>query len=119
MWWLVGLLAVLAAANSNNSRNSIVSGASRLSDESARTLTYRSREGGAFFRFRFTPLGSDIRIHILEFPNPQVGSCHVLRDSHGQYICWAGAVSSMRAARAVAAMWAEATLVYQRTGRAF
>jgi hypothetical protein len=119
MWWLIGLLAALAAASSNNSRNSVVSGVSRLPESTSRALTYRSRDGGSFFRFRFTLLGSDIRIHILEFPNPQAGSCHVLHDSRGPYICWSSAVSSMPAARAVAAMWAEATLVYQRTGRTF
>jgi hypothetical protein len=123
MWWLAGLLAgllaLLAAASSNSSRNSVVSGVSRLPESASRALTYRSRDGCAFFRFRFTPLGSDIRIHILEFPKRQVGSCHVLHDSHGPYICWSGAISSMPAARAVASMWAEATLVYQRTGRTF
>jgi len=119
MGWLVGLLAALAAASSNNSRNSVVSGVSRMPESTSRTLTYRSRDGSAFFRFRFTPLGNDLRIHILEFLNSEVGSCHVLHDSHGPYICWSGAISSMPAARAVAAMWAEATLVYQRTGRTF
>jgi len=88
-------------------------------NEDSRVVTYRSRDGSAFFRFRFTALGSDIRIHILEFPNPNIGSCHVLHDNQGSYICWSGAISSMPAARAVAAMWAEASLVYQRTGRAF
>ena len=119
MWWLVGLLAALAATGSNNSRNSVVNGSGRAPESASRTLTYRSRDGSAFFRFRFTALGNDIRIHILEFPNPQAGSCHVLSDSQGPYICWSGAISSMPAARAVAAMWAEATLVYQRTGRTF
>ena len=119
MWWFVGLLAALAAASGSNSRSSVVSGVSRLPGSAPRTMTYRSCDGSAFFRFRFTPLGNDIRIHILEFPNPRSGSCHVLHDSHGPYICWSGAVGSMPAARAVAAMWAEATLVYQRTGRIF
>lgn len=119
MWWLVGLVAALAAASSNNSRNSVVSGASRSPESTSRTLTYRSRDGSVFFRFQFAALGNDIRIHILEFPNPQAGSCHVLSESHGPYICWSGAIRSMPAARAVAAMWAEATLVYQRTGRTF
>jgi len=117
MWWLVGLLAALAAASSNNSRNSVVSGASRSSDSSSRTLTYRSRDGSSFFRFRFTSLGVDIRIHILEYAG--TGSCHVLHDHNGAYICWSGAIRSMAAAKAIAAMWAEATLVYQRTGRTF
>ena len=117
MWWLVGLLAALAAASSNNARNSVVSGANRPSESLSRTLTYRSRDGSAFFQFRFTPLAGDIRIHILEYPGS--GSCHVLHDPNGAYICWSGAIRSMAAAEAVAAMWAEATLVYQRTGRTF
>jgi hypothetical protein len=82
-------------------------------------LTYRSRDGRAFFRFRFTSLGGDIRIYILEFPNRSTGSCHVLQDHRGAYVCWSGAIRSMAAAKAVAAMWAEATLVYQRTGQGF
>ena len=117
MWWLVGLLAALAAAGSNNARNSVVSGTSRTSASTSCRLTYRSRDGSSFFRFRFTPLGGDIRIHILEYPG--TGSCHVLHDQSGPYICWSGAVPSLAAAEAVAAMWAEATLVYQRTGRVF
>lgn len=117
MWWLVGLIAAIAAANSNAPRNSVMSGASRSSVSPSRTLTYRSRDGSAFFRFRFTPLGGDIRIHILEYPGN--GSCHVLHDHRGAYICWSSAIHSMAAAKAVAAMWAEATLVYQRTGRTF
>lgn len=118
MWWLVGLVAALAAA-SYNSRSSVVSGTSRPSDSDSlsRALTYRSRDGSAFFRFRFTPLGGDIRIYILEYPGS--GSCHVLHDTQGAYICWSGAIRSMAAAKAVAAIWAEATLVYQRTGRTF
>jgi len=117
MWWLVGLVAFLAATN--NSEYSVVNGISRTPESPSRTLTYRSRDGSAFFRFQFTALGSSIRIHILEFPNRRVGSCHVLSDSRGPYVCWSAAINSMPAARAVAAIWAEATLVYQRTGRAF
>jgi hypothetical protein len=119
MWWLIGLLAALAAARSNDSRAPAVSSIGRKSDSSSRTLIYRSRDGMRFFRFRFTSLGGDIRIHILEFPNPGSGSCHVLHDHNGAYICWSGAIRSTAAAKAIAAMWAEATLVYQRTGRAF
>jgi hypothetical protein len=117
MWWLVGLLAALAAAHSNNSRSVAASSANRPLENSSRTLTYGSRDGSSFFRFRFTPLGGGLRIHILEYPG--TGSCHVLHDHNGAYICWSGAIHSMAAAKAVAAMWAEATLVYQRTSRGF
>ena len=119
MWWLIGLLAAIAAASNNNSRNSIVNGSSGSPDSTSRTLTYRSTDGRAFFRFRFTLRGNDFRIHILEFPNPSTGSCHVLHDNNGPYICWSQAIPSMAAAKRVAAMWAEATLVYQQTGRVF
>lgn len=119
MWWLVGLLAAISAAGSNNSSNSAVSSSSRSSGGSSVMLTYRSRDGCAFFRFQFSVRGSEVRIHILEFPNPSTGSCHVLHDSKGHYICWSQAIPSMAAAKRVAAMWAEATLVYQRTGRVF
>ncbi len=117
MWWLVGLLAALAAAGTNRSQTPVVSGSNRSPESESRTLTYRSRDGSAFFRFRFTPLAGDIRIHILEYPG--TGSCHVLHDHRGAYICWSGVIRSMAAAKAVSAMWAEATLVYQRTGRVF
>ena len=119
MWWLVGLLAALAAAGSNSARNPVMSASGVAPGSLVGALTYRSRDGSSFFRFRITRSGDDIRIHILEFPKPQVGSCHVLHDSHGPYICWSQAVRSTAEARAVAAMWAEATLVYQRTGRIF
>ena len=83
-------------------------------------LIYRSRDGSTYFRFHFVRLtAGDIRIYILEQPVSQRGSCHVLHDSRGPYICWSQAIGSMAEAKAVTAMWAEATLVYQRTGRSF
>lgn len=118
MWWLIGLLAALAAANSSSERSAVVS-SSAAGGATACTLTYRSRDGSSFFRFHFRPMGGDIRVYILEFPNPHVGSCHVLHDSSGPYICWSQAIHSLSGAETVAALWAEATLVYQRTGRTF
>jgi hypothetical protein len=117
MWLFLGILAVLAAAN-GSSRSSEASAAGVAPESPARTLTYRSRDGGSFFRFGITQ-HDGIRIYILEFPNPQIGSCHILRDSHGPYICWSQAIRSITEAKAVAAMWAESTLVYQRIGRTF
>ena len=119
MWWLIGLLAAIAAAGNNHSRIAIVNGSNSSSISASRTLTYRSTDGSSFFCFRFTLRGNDFRIYILEFPNPSTGSCHVLHDNNGPYICWSQAIPSMAAAKRVAAMWAEATLVYQRTGRVF
>jgi len=117
MWWL--LLLALAAAGRTNSRSSVVNDNSRPSEIPSRTLTYRSCDGRAYFRFQFTPYGGDIRIHILEFPNRSIGSCHVLQDRRGPYVCWSSSIPSISAAKAVAAMWAEATVVYQQTGKTF
>jgi hypothetical protein len=118
MWWFVGLIAALAACSSSDSRNAAVPRTSS-SEDSTRTLTYRSRDGSAFFRFQFSPVNGEIRIHILEFPNIRIGSCHILRDHRGPFICWSGAIRSLAAAKAVATIWAESTLIYQRTGRGF
>lgn len=119
MWPLFGLLVALAAVSDRGARNTAVSDAPRSPVITSRMLTYCSRDGSARFRFRFTPLRYGIRIHVLEFPNPSVGSCHVLHDAAGIFICWSAAIGTMAAAKAVAATWAEATLVYQRTGRTF
>ncbi len=120
MWWLIGLLAALAASTQDSTRNTGVSAARSPVSDNSRLLTYRSRDGRSFFRFRFSPFGAGVRIFILEFPNPQIGSCHVLHDDRGAaYICWSRAINSLSDAKAVAALWAEATLVYQRTGHVF
>ena len=118
MWWPIGILLILAGLNvwHHRPRNSdMVGGAGPAMG----SVTYRSRDGTTFFRFRLSPMRGDIRIHILESPNPHVGSCHVLDDGSGPYICWSRSVSSTAEAKAVAAIWAEATLVYQRQGRTF
>src|SRR2546427_11891388 len=70
MWWLLELIAAMAGAP-----------AQRASERSL--LIYRSCDGSAFFRFGVTPEGRDLRIHILDFPNAEVGSCHVLNDDRG------------------------------------
>ena len=119
MWWLIGLLAAWAVAAGRSSRSSFAAGPARSPNRPSQTLTYRSRDGSEFFRFRFTPLGNDIRIYIVAYPDPDLGSCHILRDSTGPYICWSTAITTMAAARRIASMWAEATLIYQRTGKAF
>jgi hypothetical protein len=116
---LVGLLAALAGT-SKSDRRAVISSTPQRPQRASGVVTYRSRDGSTFFRFRFSPMGGgEIRIHILEFPNPSVGSCHVLHDGDGPYICWSGSIGSSAEAKAVAAIWAEATIVYQRQGRAF
>lgn len=118
----MGFFQELFAALTNTgqaAQSAAVASVRRVPASAPPAVTYRSRDGSSYFRFRFTPRPSDVRIHIVDFPNPHIGSCHVLHDNHGPYICWSRGVPSMAAAKAVALMWAEATLVYQRTGRTF
>ena len=117
MWWLVGLLAAIAAS-SGEKRETITTTPRRPEGTSAEVI-YRSLDGSTSFRFRFSPLGSGIRIYIVEFPNPLVGSCHVLHDSAGRYICWTNPIRSIPEAERIAQMWSEATLQFQREGRIF
>jgi len=117
MSFLLGLLLAIASGGSSNTQSTASSGASCLPRNGAGTSIYRSRDGSALFHFWVSCIGGDIRIYIVEFPGST--SCHILRDHLGPYICWSTPIHSTAAARAVAAAWAEATLVYQRTGQAF
>ena len=119
MWWALAALAALAVTGARNARRDRVSYAGTEGGFTTRVMKYRSRDGSRLFRFRFAAVPGDVRVYILEFPNPLIGPCHILRDNYGPYVCWSQAVHSLRAAQAVAAMWAEATLMYQRTGRTF
>lgn len=113
MWWLLGLIMAVAGARDRGSL------ASCGSEELSRVLIYRSRDGTAFFQFWTSPVGCDVRIYILDLPNAEVGSCHILHDDEGPYICWSRSINSIEEAEAVASLWAELTLQYQRTGRIF
>ena len=117
MWWLLGFLAALTQVDSAPRRAPAGSPSTARSSPSA--LTYRSKDGTAFFRFRVSSVSKGLRVHILEFPNPMRGSCHILRDEQGPYICWSDVIRSTAEAKAVAAMWAEAMLHYQRNGHEF
>lgn len=117
MWLVIAVVVVIAIGIDDLRlwlRNRI-----RLSSRPSSALTYRSRDGSSLFHFQFTDVDGDIRVHILGLPNPRIGSCHVLEDGHGPYICWSSPIRSMTTARAVAALWAEATLAYQRSGHVF
>ena len=118
MWWLVGLLAALAGSSAESRRPETRVTQARSTAARGR-LTYRSQDGSTFFAFSLSRVGDDVRIHILEFPNPSVGSCHVLHDSAGPYVCWSRPIRSEAEAKAVAAIWAEATIQYQRHGQYF
>lgn len=44
-------------------------------------------------------------------------STHRLRDEHGAYVCWDSAVNSLSECQGVAALWADCTENYRRSGR--
>jgi len=135
MWWLVGLLAALAAASSNTSRNLLVNGASRLSESESRppgllpyipgTLVYYSLDGTAAFRFKFEIQPSDgIRIYVLEQPGYRGRSeasipTHRIFDQGRTFICFDPLPQTTEEARKIARAWAELTLRYIRTGERF
>lgn len=119
MWFVLAALAAIAAAGNQHGSSPADRGPARAEGDASSTVTYWSHDRQSSFRFRFSQFGNQLRIHIIQFPNPHIGSCHVLHDQHGPYICWAGTIPTLSSARAVAAAWAEATLAYQRTGRIF
>jgi hypothetical protein len=88
-------------------------------------VCYRTRDGQADYTFVFlcVPQGC-YRIYILTQPGygwraTDVHSTHRLMDQHGTYICWSGAIRTEEQARAVAALWADKTQEYIRTGTRF
>lgn len=87
--------------------------------------TYRTRDGSAHYSFRFEEHGDGTwRVHILSQPSygsrsDSPHSTHRLTDSEGHYICWDSSIASVREAKQVAALWAEKTQEYIRTGRRF
>ena len=125
MWWLAGLIALLASnggAPYRTTRQEPADVDEQVGERNrrpSRRLLYRSRDGSECFRFRFTLHDNGIRIGIVEYPNPDIGSCHVFCDDDEDFVCWSEPIRTMAAAKRVAAMWAEATLLYQRSGRVF
>jgi len=86
-------------------------------------ILYRA-EGGVDFRFRFVWISASNtwRIYILDGPsyngrNAGAHETHRLGLPNNPYICWAGAISDYDDARYIASIWANATMVYIRTGR--
>ena len=119
MLWILELVAAVAAATADTRGRVGATAPPAYVSGLSPAVTYRSRDGQSFFRFRFAPVAGGFRIYILEIPRPGMGSCHVLRDAQGPFICWTQSIRSLEAAKAVAALWAEATIVYQRLGRSF
>lgn len=85
---------------------------------------YRTRDNRANFLFSFErqPDGC-YRAYILRQPGygrlpADLHTTHRLRDGRGRlYVCWTSPLRSEQEARTVAALWADLTQVYLRTGK--
>ena len=91
-------------------------------------MTYRTSDGSRVIEFYFVDCGppDGWRIYILSrifyrFRNASPHATHRLHD-HGEtydYICWAGHIATLEQAKAIAALWADATALYIRNGGSF
>lgn len=86
---------------------------------------YRSSDGAADYRFSFEeqPDGT-WRAYIESQPSyrgkaTDAHSTHRLMDGDRNYICWTAPLHSLDEAKQVAALWADATQKYIRTGQQF
>ena len=85
-------------------------------------ISYRTKDGQADYRFSFEnqPDGN-WRVYIGSQPSYRGRSegaveTHRLPDGERQYICWTDAICSLPDAKAIAAIWADKTQNYIRTG---
>jgi hypothetical protein len=88
------------------------------------TPSYRTQDGMADYKFSFEKqLDGNWRAYILAQPSygarlPDAHATHRLIDKRGRsYICWTGPLRTEFDAQRVAAVWADATQVYIKTGR--
>ena len=86
---------------------------------------YRTRDGADYFRFSIEPLATGAwRPYIVEQPSyggrdEGAHATHRLSDGGRKYVCWTSTLPTLEQAQRVAAMWAEATQEYIRTGKRF
>ena len=89
------------------------------------TINYRTRDGKADYRFSFEQQGDDSwRAYILSQPSYQgreegAHPTHRLSDGGRKYVCWNTGLKSLAQAKQVAALWADSTQTYIRTGTRF
>jgi hypothetical protein len=120
---LVGLYAWVAEQVGSASRSGGDSSATPASGASV--VYYRTRDGKADYGFSFErEAGGVWRAYIVSGP-PYGTRCsglhetHRLKEGSRYYVCWTDALESEDAARQVAALWADATQEYIRTGTRF
>ena len=92
-------------------------------DDPGCTSRYRASDDSNF-KFEFRPLGHrpGWRVNVLEMPSYRERdrgeyATHLYNQAGTPYICWSTPILGLEQAVEVAAMWAEATIVYIATGR--
>lgn len=89
------------------------------------TLFYRTSDGRADYRFSFEqqPSGDWLPfiLHQPSYRNRDTGChpTHRLVNDDRYYVCWTDPLGSLAEAKQVAALWADRTQEYIRTGRRF
>ena len=84
---------------------------------------YRTKDGRADYQFSFEQQRDrSWRAYILNMPsyrsrNTGLHTTHRLTDGGRYYVCWDSKLRSLESAQQVAALWADLTQVYIRTGR--
>lgn len=86
---------------------------------------YRSRDGSADYSFSFEQQSDGTwRVYIEGQPSygnraTDAHSTHRLSDSGRKYVCWTTDLNTLEDAKQVAALWADETQKYIRTGGGF
>ena len=82
---------------------------------------YRATDGLADYVFTFEQRGDGWRVWIIDTPDyggraTSIHATHRLFDNGRPYICWDRSLATLDAAKGVAALWADATQEYIRSG---
>lgn len=86
-------------------------------------IKYRTRDGRTDYAFEIIEVTPrSWRVYILDQPGyggraTDGHSTHRLGDGRGTYVCWTDPITTLDAAKTVAASWAEGTERYRATGR--
>lgn len=89
------------------------------------TSLYRTRLGRVDYRFSFElESAGSWRVYIMDQPSygqraSDAHTTHRLSSGGRQYVCWTTRLRTLEEAKQVAALWAEATQNYIRTGTRF
>ena len=86
---------------------------------SVRNVHFRTSDGRADYTFDFEYVTDGWRIYIMDRIDLRGASAvtlHILGYPTRPYICWAGAIPTLDAAKSVAGLWADAMQVYYATG---